>query len=70
MLSLSILGLGTLVKGEMLANFKSTLVRPQESIAETAPTPSGFAELVSDYFPVLHAMNHAVFNLHTNNNVI
>jgi len=34
MLSLSILGLGTLVKGEMLANFKSTLVRPLESIAE------------------------------------
>jgi hypothetical protein len=28
---------GTLVKGGLLANFKSTLVRPQESIAETQP---------------------------------
>ena len=36
MLSLSILGVGTL-EGGLLANFKSTLVRPQESIAETQP---------------------------------
>jgi hypothetical protein len=29
------------------------IVRPAESIAETpAPTPSGFAEIVSDVFPV------------------
>jgi hypothetical protein len=34
MLSLSILGVGTLVKGGLFANFKSTLVRPLESIAE------------------------------------
>ena len=37
MLSLSILGVGTLVEGGLLANFKSTLVRPQESIAEIQP---------------------------------
>jgi hypothetical protein len=37
MLSLSILGVGTLVEGGLLANFKSTLVRPRESIAEIQP---------------------------------
>jgi hypothetical protein len=34
MLSLSILGVGTLVEGGLLANFKSSFVRPRESIAE------------------------------------
>jgi len=32
---------------------------------DTAPTPTGFTEIISDDFPVLHPMNHAVFDLHT-----
>jgi hypothetical protein len=39
MLSLSILALGKLVKGGLLANFKNTLVRPLESIAENQLQP-------------------------------
>jgi hypothetical protein len=54
MLSLSILGLGTLVKGEMLANFKSTLVRPLESIAEIQlqlhPILLTLSAMLSQYF--------------------
>jgi hypothetical protein len=70
MLSLSILGVGTL-EGGLLANFKSTLVRPQESIAETQPQlhpilPT-LSPIISEYFT---RRNHAVFNLHTNENVI
>jgi hypothetical protein len=30
-----------------------------------APTPTGFAEIVSDYFPVLHAMDSGRLFLHT-----
>jgi hypothetical protein len=30
-----------------------------------APTPSGFAEIVSDYFSVSHASDSAVFAFHT-----
>ena len=66
MLSLSILGMGTLVEGGLLANFKSTLVRPRESIAEIQPpTPSDFADLVSGYFPVFHARDFLSFPVHT-----
>jgi len=61
MLSLSILGVGTLVNGGLLANFKSTLVRPQESIAGTQHQLHPVLLRLSDYFPVLHTMNHAVF---------
>ena len=35
------------------------IVRPLESIAETqTPTPTGFAEIVSDDFPILHVMSN------------
>jgi len=54
MLSLSILGLGTLVKGGLLANFKSTLVRPLESIAEIQPQLQPISlilsAIISQYF--------------------
>jgi hypothetical protein len=30
-----------------------------------APTPTGFAQIVSDDFPLLHAMDCASFSLHT-----
>jgi hypothetical protein len=30
-----------------------------------APTPTGFAQIVTDDFPVLHAMDSASFSLHT-----
>jgi hypothetical protein len=37
------------------------IVHPLESIADTqAPTPSGLTEIVSDYFPVLHAVSDSV----------
>ena len=32
---------------------------------DPAPTPSGFAEIVSDDFPILHGMDSASFFLHT-----
>ena len=54
MLSLSILGVGTLVEGGLLANFKSTLVRPQESIAEIQPQLHplllSLSAMISQYF--------------------
>jgi hypothetical protein len=52
MLSLSILGLGTLVKGGLLANLKSTLVRPLESIAENQLQPPllSLSAMLSQYF--------------------
>ena len=54
MLSLSILGVGTLVEGGLLASFKSTLVRPQESIAETQPQLHpvllSLSAIISEYF--------------------
>ena len=52
MLSLSILGLGTLVKGGLLANFKSNLVRPLESIAENQLQPHllSLSAIISQYF--------------------
>ena len=53
MLSLSILGLGTLVKGGLLANFKSNLVRPLESIAENSqlqPHLLRLSAIISQYF--------------------
>jgi len=31
------------------------IVRPRESKADAAPAPTGFLEIVSDYFPVLHS---------------
>jgi len=53
-LSLSILGVGTLVERGLLANFKSTLVRPQESMAETQPKlqPASLrlSAMISQYF--------------------
>jgi len=53
MLSVSILGLGTL-EGGLLANFKSTLVRPQESIAEIQPQLHpillNLSAIISQYF--------------------
>ena len=62
MLSLSILGVGTLVEGGLLANFKSTLVRPQESIAETQPQLHPIllilSAIISQYFT---RMNYPVF---------
>jgi hypothetical protein len=54
MLSLSILGVGTLVEGGLLATFKSTLVRSQESIAETQhqlhPILLSLSAIISQYF--------------------
>jgi hypothetical protein len=42
-----------------------------KSIAEPQPQLlTGDAEIVGDAFTVIHAMNHGVFNLHTNHNVI
>ena len=32
---------------------------------DAAPTPTGFAEIVCDDFPILHAAHSAVFALHT-----
>jgi hypothetical protein len=53
MLSLSILGVGTLVGG-LLANFKSTLVRQRDSIAEIPlqlETPLlSLSAMLSQYF--------------------
>jgi hypothetical protein len=53
MLTLSILGVGTL-EGGLLANFKNTLVRPQESIAGTQPKLHPFSltlsAIISQYF--------------------
>jgi hypothetical protein len=52
MLSLSILSVGTLVEGGLLANFKSSFVRPRESIAEIQlqqPLPS-LSAMLSQYF--------------------
>jgi hypothetical protein len=66
MLSLSILGLGTLVKGGLLANFKSTSCSPARiNRWDTAPTPTTFAKLVSDAFRVFHARDFLFFLLHT-----
>jgi hypothetical protein len=31
---------------------------------DTAPNPTGFTEIVGDYFPVLHAADSALFVLH------
>jgi hypothetical protein len=66
MLLLSILCVGTLVEGGLLGNFKGTLVRPQESIAETQsqlhPVLLSLSAIISRYFT---RWNHAVFNLHT-----
>src|SRR4030095_7141912 len=37
------------------------MVRPLESIAETQPqAPTGFAEIVSDDFPILHLMSNSL----------
>jgi len=33
--------------------------------SDAAPTPTGFAEIVGDYFPVPHAMDSASFALYT-----
>jgi hypothetical protein len=44
---------------------------PVKSIAETQPQLLiGHAEIVGDACPVIHARNHAFFNLHTNDDVI
>jgi hypothetical protein len=52
MLSLSILGVGTLVEGGLLANFKSSFVRPRESIAEIQLQPPllSLSAMLSQYF--------------------
>ena len=54
MLSLSILGVGTLAEGGLLANFKSTPVRPRESIAEIQlqlqPVLLSLSAMISQYF--------------------
>jgi hypothetical protein len=52
MLSLSILSVGTLVEGGLLANFKSSFVRPRESIAEIQLQPPllGLSAMLSQYF--------------------
>ena len=47
-------GVGTVVEGGLLANFKSTLVRPQESIAEIQfqlqPALLRLSAMLSQYF--------------------
>jgi len=52
MLSLSILNVGTLVEGGLLANFKSSFVRPRESIAEIQLQPPllSLSAMLSQYF--------------------
>jgi hypothetical protein len=52
MLSLSILGVRTLVEGGLLANFKSSFVRPRESIAEIQLQPPllSLSAMLSQYF--------------------
>jgi hypothetical protein len=37
---------------------------------DAAPTPTGFAEIVSDDLPVFHAMDCAFFHLHTAASVV
>jgi len=42
------------------------IVRPFEPTSELQPpTPAGFAEIVSDDFPVLHRARSCSFTLHT-----
>jgi hypothetical protein len=44
--------------------------RPQESNAETPPpTPPGFAQIVSDYFPVLHLRSGEIRILNSGGNI-
>jgi hypothetical protein len=51
-LSRSVVGAGTLVEGGLLANFKSTLVRAQESIADIQLQPAllRLSAMLSQYF--------------------
>jgi hypothetical protein len=52
MLSLSILSVGTLVEGGLLANFNSSFVRARESIAEIQLQPPllSLSAMLSQYF--------------------
>src|SRR6266480_4758964 len=42
----------------------------REHKGNTAPTPSRFAEIVSDDFPILHVADSAFFPSHTNDEMV